>query len=919
LERSRRKHAPKLPAEAHTADLLRSWRGFLSTDVQFKQMDSLGRPGNDAYATIAGFVYQVNVTIQHWLKLGPGEHLELEAGEDIDIVRHEAGESETDPEWLTIQLKQLSGSPLTLRNPKALEAVANFCCHRRTYPDWNIKFRFMTTLGIGKEQAWRPPGSAILAWEDIRRDQGPADRIAPTVEAIRQFLKSCDRPARYSARSWDCLTSVLDDANPDELLQVIRRFEWVTGAGDHLKVREEIIETLKGSIPGNSAEAAERAFEHLFASVFGRLCMPGQKMLTKDSLAAGLAGTLAIEEDLLAARRLLTRLDALEGRVGALETAVQEQGITLEMVAADLTELEASSSRTFYRHAEFFSVFNRRQALYDFDQQLQGRRSVRASLDQFLADPEKLIAVLPGRGGIGKTKLLRDWSGSQEQWMTLWTAPRIAQWHDRTESEIPNVATLLIVDDAHRYDYLEQVLDVVMRRGDGKRLKVIISIRPSGNDYLKRTLATILDPSAVSQFDQLKPLRPEDLSALAEEALGEEKQYAPRLARVSHDAPIITVAGGRLIARKKIVPELLNNDEQFRSVVMEHLASQYEGEILTRGVLKRDFMEVIAALQPVPENTSSFYKGVKEFLGLHESQTRRSFGTLEEGGVLIRNRGNVSIVPDMLADHILERAATGLDGKRTHFADDIFALFGEDHLPTLLKNLAELDWRISLRDSTSSLLEGIWETILQEFQGQDAAERFHFLHRIEAVAQYQPEQVHRIIQLAMDHKATPAWNFGLYYHSQQHVLRRLPALLGVTIFPPNLSRDAFDRLWRLAHNEDGEVGPLAQRTLKTTLSYNKYKDPEFQERILSFVEELAEDPSAYGSSFSPLDLVDPLLAREMDDEGWVGRSFRFGTLLLDPQYFRAVREKATRILARAISSADPRCRPSYQIARFGNL
>jgi hypothetical protein len=31
-------------------------------------MDSLSRPGNDACATIAGFVFQVNVTIQHWLK-----------------------------------------------------------------------------------------------------------------------------------------------------------------------------------------------------------------------------------------------------------------------------------------------------------------------------------------------------------------------------------------------------------------------------------------------------------------------------------------------------------------------------------------------------------------------------------------------------------------------------------------------------------------------------------------------------------------------------------------------------------------------------------------------------------------------------------------------------------------------------------
>jgi hypothetical protein len=32
---------------------------------------------------------RLTVTIQRWLTLGPGEHLELEAGENIDIVRQE--------------------------------------------------------------------------------------------------------------------------------------------------------------------------------------------------------------------------------------------------------------------------------------------------------------------------------------------------------------------------------------------------------------------------------------------------------------------------------------------------------------------------------------------------------------------------------------------------------------------------------------------------------------------------------------------------------------------------------------------------------------------------------------------------------------------------------------------------------------
>jgi hypothetical protein len=41
----------------------------------------------DASATIAGFVFQVNVTILRWLELRDDEHLELECGEDIDTVQ----------------------------------------------------------------------------------------------------------------------------------------------------------------------------------------------------------------------------------------------------------------------------------------------------------------------------------------------------------------------------------------------------------------------------------------------------------------------------------------------------------------------------------------------------------------------------------------------------------------------------------------------------------------------------------------------------------------------------------------------------------------------------------------------------------------------------------------------------------------
>jgi hypothetical protein len=73
-----------------------------------------------------------------------------------------------------------------------------------------------------------------------------------------------------------------------------------------------------------------------------------------------------------------------------------------------------------------------------------------------------------------------------------------------------------------------------------------------------------MDGSIVTRFDPLKPLRGQEVGALAVEVLGIDYQhYAERLAQVSHDTPLITVAGGRLIARGKIAPELLNNDKEF--------------------------------------------------------------------------------------------------------------------------------------------------------------------------------------------------------------------------------------------------------------------------------------------------------------------------------------------------------------------
>ena len=79
-------------------------------------------------------------------------------------------------------------------------------------------------------------------------------------------------------------------------------------------------------------------------------------------------------------------------------------------------------ARTFYEPEASAEYSSKNGPLFDFNQRLQGRRTRLAELNTFLADPAQRIAVLPGRGGIGKTKLLRDWSAGVAGWKVLWVS-----------------------------------------------------------------------------------------------------------------------------------------------------------------------------------------------------------------------------------------------------------------------------------------------------------------------------------------------------------------------------------------------------------------------------------------------------------------------------------------------------------------
>jgi len=187
------------------------------------------QPGRDAQPAIDGYVYQVVVTVLAWLSLGEGQHLDLEAGEDIDLVSRQAatGDAEADR---TVQQVHKRSRAITLRSSKTVQAIANFCAHRKTNSGAVLKFRFLTTAKPGREQGWRAPG--IVTWEGIRQVQLSPDEEGSAIERIRLLLSASRKPRGVLDEAWNGFLEVLAASQTDSLKAVICAFEWAIETGD---------------------------------------------------------------------------------------------------------------------------------------------------------------------------------------------------------------------------------------------------------------------------------------------------------------------------------------------------------------------------------------------------------------------------------------------------------------------------------------------------------------------------------------------------------------------------------------------------------------------------------------------------------------------------------------------------------------
>ncbi|MET9980823.1 ATP-binding protein [Streptomyces rochei] len=519
-------------------------------------------------------------------------------------------------------------------------------------------------------------------------------------------------------------------------------------------------------------------------------------------------------------------------------------------------------------------------SVYTHRWQLVGRTQTMASLVPFARNEQGRVTLLVGRGGVGKTKIvtalceaLRDAEPAVEV-RVLGSDSAVGPG---TFSELPNTGTLLvIVDDAHDATLpLEKIVSGV--RSVNASANVMLSLRPYGMTHARRALARAGLHVSEATVVEIGDLEFDDALSLASEILDEAvRLHAPRLAAAARDCPLLIVTGAALINSGALDPRRFEGDEQLHLELTDRLAEALTADPVS-GQVPQELLSALASFQPVRLAEPEVRVSLEALTGLPFDICAQHLETLEEAGVVLSHGTAVRLVPDLLGDALLVKAArhpgTGLT---TGYLARAMEAGQGSALANLVVNTGRVDWQQQQRGTgTGGLIEPLWAQIAAAFRAADARARVSLLEIVAKIAFFQPRRALDLATWAVDNPCAPVTaDVGLGFTrtwTDTEVRHALAPVLQAVAHHLEFLPQAATLLWNLGRNDQRGLPqhpshPL--RILTELAEYTRWGPTKYQQILISQVERWLSRAPATPSVHQPLSVLAPLLATEGHDEVW---------------------------------------------------
>jgi len=429
----------------------------------------------------------------------------------------------------------------------------------------------------------------------------------------------------------------------------------------------------------------------------------------------------------------------------------------------------------------------------DRDFKLAGRAEQLSRLTQLAADHERLVLVV-GRGGIGKTRLLREFALS-DQGRPVRFAAR-GPIAPEAYALLPSGAPIIVIDDAtdSEFDLSSLVLGVRRSRPDAT---IVLSARPRLVAQLREQLG-LTETETIDFAVELGDLTMSDAELLAREALGDQATdtRAESLARIGYDCPFLLVVGAHLVRTGKLKDVDLQSQGPLRREILTRFA-----DIVVRGSnsdARRAILGAIAAVQPAPLDEPGFVETIAAVSGQEHDRVLEVVDELEDLGLILRRGKTVRVVPDLLGDAILERALVSESGIDKQFAKRLADNATGRALTHSIRNVSIIDWH-RRSQGPSQLADVLWSTLTTHALGLSNSNRIELGKRVAPVAGIYPDHALDLVETLLRNPAPDEDDpfSGIWGEPRQITTEDLERSLTPLISNAGHNRDHLERAMRL--------------------------------------------------------------------------------------------------------------------------
>lgn len=572
----------------------------------------------------------------------------------------------------------------------------------------------------------------------------------------------------------------------------------------------------------------------------------------------------------------------------------------------------------FTSYKDFFKHFLDKDNPFNHLHPLIGQEGILKELNRFV-NSERSVAIIHGRGGIGKSKVLYEFCSNftnRTQWRILFIKSGVDLTIESV-NQLPRGKCILIIDDAHQRNDIDILFEIIKMFPD--IVKIIISTRPSKIEEING----ILNKFNITSTNILKRLKVEelqrsDLKKLAEGILQEKKKYVNLLLKIADKTPFIILIGGKLIYDDLVNPRLLGYNQKFQRIVIDRYKDILFGKVSSQisSEMCGNILSLISILSPIHLYYPKFQEIASNYLEIRLHKFNEYIGILEENEILSSHRGLVKIIPENISNHILYTSCITPQKRSTKYAIEILEKFKNFYFSNIIYNISELNWQIKQNKRGLDLFREIWIKVREVFNISPHSDRVYILKNLRRVIIYQPDKVLSLIEYAYKNPSQIPELKQIYDYSHKDVIQEIPPLIreiSYYIFSIGFKNGkkyflrSCNILWEISKEVgDGEFYP-SEKPIDLLISLVKYdlnKSLKFNELVLKCVEKWIKDEYTFDQETTPFDILMVLLRKEERTIKGIKSKIRVTSFVVPYEKTKPIRKKAISILKSNLTSTN---------------